>query len=112
MDEPTTIARPVGVPLVVTDLLCPFGHIMDLTQDRRWLWSVHEALTQAAADGTLPPSLAAPLTGLERHLFSTCEHHWEIPVDEADLLDEIERCLWCEIPKPKGSWFGDSTVRP
>ena len=104
--------RPAYVPPPgLTDLLCPNGHIIEVPLDRRWLWHAHTDLT-AAVD--LTPALAELRDALGGYLSATCEHHWETVIDGTaeGVAGGGERCLWCEIPKPKGSWFSDKQVRP
>lgn len=99
------------IPRGLVDLLCPNGHVVEATLDRRWLWHAHTDLTAAAS---LTPALAGLRDALGAYLASTCEHHWEtVIVGTADgITGGGERCLWCEIPKPKGSWFNDGKARP
>lgn len=91
------------LPRGVLDLLCPFGHIIGETQDRRWLWHINETLTRHAE--TLTPEVAKMVEVVGRYLAETCEHHWESVVDD-DGLGEHLKCLWCETSEPKPSWFG------
>ena len=96
-----------SAPRGVFSLFCPLGHVITETQDRRWLWQIQESLTNAAnSEAGLSPELAAMSAALDRFLVDTCEHHWEDLSIDGRPGDE--KCLWCEIPRPKGSWFGSN----
>lgn len=84
------------VPAAVLDLLCPNGHIIAESMDRRWLWAVLEALRQTP---DLPDTLLALSDMLAERLRADCAHHWE-------SSDDGDRCLWCEVPRSKARWFG------
>jgi hypothetical protein len=76
-------------PRSLTDLTCPQGHVVQESQDRRWLW--HLALD---LDGRIEGTESRQLRlDLEQYLHETCAHHWhDRTTDEPGVRWQ---CIWC-----------------
>lgn len=89
----TADAQPNGwstrAPRSLTDLTCLQGHVIQESQDRRWLWRLTFDLGMRI-EGSEQRQLRHDL---DRYLWDTCAHHWhDRTTDEPETRWQ---CIWC-----------------
>lgn len=77
-------------PRGVMDPLCPSGHVISESMDRRVLWHLENQLAVSATTDYLRDARR----NLSRYLHTTCQHHWHEDVGYEDQHPQ-RQCLWC-----------------